>query len=140
EYTNFVDESVLSKVNKIPHIVLYICLLGFFLVPVGAAACTSHEMVKKEKSCCKAQDDGDLSEDGNDMECCRDQKSDDSGCFGNCGEKSCQSSSFHTFFVHQIIKDGSNDFSFEGVNPYPLYKQPYYSLGFHSIWQPPKIG
>ena len=123
---------------RIPHILLYICLLGFFLVPAGVAACTSHEVAKKEKSCCKAQDEGDHSMESNDMECCKDQKSEDSDCSGNCGKKSCQNS-FQTFFVHQSIKADPNGFNFEGVNSYPFYKQPYYSLGFHSIWQPPKI-
>src|SRR5690606_29350049 len=125
---------------KVPHILLYMCLLGFFLAPAGAAACTSHEVVKKEKSCCKTSNEDNDSKDIVDLECCKKTKSDDSGCSGNCGEKSCQGNSFHTFFVHQIIRDGSNDFNFEGINSYPIYKQPYYSLGFYSIWQPPKIG
>ena len=140
EYTNFADESVLSKVNKIPHIVLYICLLGFFLASVEVAACTSHEVVKKEKSCCKATIEDDDSKDKPVMECCKEQKNEDSGCTGNCGEKSCQNSPLQTYFAHPIIKDDSNAFHLKGINSYPIYKQPYYSLGFHSIWQPPKIG
>lgn len=124
--------------NKLAHILLYVCLLGFFLAPVTAMACTSHEVVKKEKSCCEVPDGEEHSTDDCEMECCKEQNSEDSGCSGNCGKQTCQNS-FQTFFVHQVIKNDTNGFGPEGVNSYPLYRQPYYSLGFHFIWQPPKI-
>ncbi len=125
--------------SKILKIFLSICLLGFFLIPVEASACSSHttEVVKKEKSCC---DDSHHSNHTNTCEkdCCKDKTGGDTDCSGNCGQNSCHSSS-PTYLAHDMIHS-QKAFLFGDKKSFPLYKQPYYSSGFHSIWKPPKIG
>ena len=123
--------------SKMLKIFLSLCLLGFFLIPAEASACSSHttEVVKKEKSCSNDSSDGHHAEGSCEKDCCNDDASTD--CSGNCGQKSCHSS-FPTFWMHDI-KDSQKAFLFESERSFPLHNQPYYSSGFHSIWQPPKI-
>ncbi|WP_413512836.1 hypothetical protein [Myroides odoratus] len=120
-------------------ILLSISLLGFFLIPGEALACSSHttEVIKKDKSC---YDDSHHSNHLSTCEkdCCKDKTGADTDCSGNCCQNYCQSSS-PTYLIHDI-KDSQEIFLFGDKKSFPLYKQPYYSSGFHSIWQPPKIG
>lgn len=119
-------------------IFLSMCLLGFFLIPGEALACSSHktEIVKKDKSCCDHSSDH-QSKQACKKNCCKDSEG-DSGCSGACGAKSCHNSST-TFWIHNL-KYSHNTFFFENEKSYSFYKQPYYSSGVYSIWQPPKIG
>ena len=116
-----------------------IFLLGFFLIPVEAAACTSHttEVVTKNKSCCDDSSDGHHNIQSCKKDCCKDKGSESTDCSGNCGQKTCHSSS-PTFCVYDII-DSQKELYFENEKSFSLYNQPYISSGFHSIWQPPKI-
>ena len=120
-------------------ILLSMFLFGLFLVPVEVSACTSHtkEIIKEEKSCCDHSSDH-QSKQACKKDCCRDS-AEDSSCSGNCGAKSCNTSA-QTFCAHQIFENNYRLFGYEDKNLYPSYKQPNYSSGFHSIWQPPKIG
>jgi len=122
------------------NILLSMFLLGFLLVPGEISACTSHtkEINKKEKSCCDDSSDDNHTEQDCKKDCCKDKEDGNSDCSGNCGQKSCPNS-FPTFWMHDI-KDSPNAFFFESEKSYSLYKQPSFSSGFHSIWQPPKIG
>lgn len=124
---------------RIIKILPIIFLLGFFLVPAEVSACTSHtkESFKKEKSCCDHHSSDRESKHACKKDCCKDSAG-DSGCSGNCGAKSCQTSA-QSFWVHQIFGGSYHAFEYETKNSYYFYKQPYYSSGFHSIWQPPKI-
>ena len=123
--------------DRIFNILFSMCLLGLFLIPVEAAACTSHtkETIKKEKPCCD-HSSNDESKQACKKDCCKDS-GEDSGCSGNCGAKSCHNSS-PTHCI-QNLKYSHSTFLFENEKSYSFYKQPYYSSGFHSIWQPPKI-
>ena len=113
-------------------------LLGFFLVPIEASACSFYtkEIIKKEKSCCDHSSDH-QSKQTCKKDCCKDNGG-DSSCSGNCSAKSCHNSA--QTFCAQIVGNSYHTFKYEEENSYPSYKQPYYSSGFHSIWQPPKIG
>ena len=119
-------------------IFLSMCLLGFFLIPGEALACSSHktEIVKKDKSCCDHSSDH-QSKQACKKNCCKDSEG-DSGCSGTCDAKSCHNSS-PTHWI-QNLKYSHNTFFFENEKSYSFYKQPNYSSGVYSIWQPPKIG
>lgn len=119
---------------------LSICLLGFFLIPGEALACSSHtnEVVKKEKSCCDDSSDGHHNKQTCKKDCCKDKEGTDTDCSGTCDAKSCHNSS-PTHWI-QNLKYSHNTFFFENEKSYSFYKQPYYSSGVYSIWQPPKIG
>lgn len=125
--------------SKILKIFLSISILGFFLIPGEALACSSHtnEVVKKEKSCCADSSDGHHNKQTCKKDCCKDKEGTDNDCSGNCGQTSCHSSS-PSYWIHDI-KDSQNAFLFESEKSFPLYSQLFYSSGFHSIWQPPKI-
>src|SRR5690606_18561237 len=83
-------------------IFLSICLLGFFLIPGEALACSSHktEIVKKDKSCCDHSSDH-QSKQACKKNCCKDSEG-DSGCSGACDAKSCHTFS-PTHYIH-ILK------------------------------------
>ena len=119
-------------------IFLSMCLLGFFLFPGEALACSSHktEIVKKDKSCCDHSSDH-QSKQACKKNCCKDSEG-DSGCSGTCDAKSCHNSSA-THWI-QNLKYSHNTIFIENEKSYSFYKQPYYSSGVYSIWQPPKIG
>lgn len=123
-------------------ILLSMFLFGLFLVPIEVSACvTSHtnhpkEIIKVEKSCCDDSSDGHHNKQSCKKDCCKDNAG-DSGCSGNCGHNSCHSSS-PTYLIHGI-QDSQKALLFGDKKSFPLYKQSYYSSGFHSIWQPPKI-
>ena len=62
-------------------------------------------------------------------------------CSGNCGGSTCPSTSGFNFFPAENSSDLINKawaVSLE-TNRF-FYLNPNYSFGFHSIWQPPKIG
>lgn len=123
--------------SKIFKIFLSISLLGFFLIPGEASACSSHstEVIKKEKSCSSKSSDNHHAEQACKKDCCKENA--DTDCSGNCGQKSCHSS-FSTFWMHDNA-DSQNAFLFASERSFSLHNQPDYSSGFHSIWQPPKI-
>lgn len=119
-------------------ILLSIFSIGFFLIPGEVSACTSQtKEIVNEKSSCDDSSDGHHTEGSCKKDCCNEKEGENTDCSGNCGQKSCHSSS-PTFWMHDI-KDSQNAFLFENEISFPLHNQPYYSSGFHSIWQPPKI-
>lgn len=132
-------QNILYRMYRALKIIFSILILGLFLVPVEVSACTSHsnpKTIKKEKSCCDHSDH--QSKQACKKDCCKDKEG-DSGCSGNCDARSCHTTA-QTFCVHPIVGYSNNVFEYEDKNSYPSYKQPCYSSGFHSIWQPPKIG
>jgi len=130
----------LVYMHRIRYVVLSMFMLGLFLAPGAAAACTSYSQTVKnnEKSCCDDAQSGNHDAETCKKDCCSADAGEGSGCSGNCGHQSCQSSS-PTYGVHQAAKHSDHVFNFEDKNPYPSYQQPDYSSGFYSIWQPPKI-
>ncbi|WP_382405014.1 hypothetical protein [Frigoriflavimonas asaccharolytica] len=128
-------------------------ILGLFLVPISLHACKKEINNKKieiknlkvkkvhivatfsklESSC----DDGTCK-----GECCN-KKPKGCGhedCDGNCNATSCFTSiSLLGFLPLSQEKQNSESFSFLKNHRFS-YKNSFYSFGFHSIWQPPKIG
>lgn len=129
-----------ETMQKILNFLLSFLLLGLFLIPGETAACSSHgqKAMDTEQSCCSNIEETAHSTSHCEKDCCQDQEGDASGCSGNCGDKSCHNSS-PTYCTHPTMKDSSIVVHFEDKNTCPIYQQAYYSLGFHSIWQPPKI-
>lgn len=151
----------LTLMRRTLYIFAGILLLGFFLVPGEVSACAMHagqekesvkkESVEKEKSCCKksqeespAEQDNapsadDQSKETSPKDCCKGHKTHkgESGCSGNCDARSCHTP--QTCCAHPVVEDVYNVFEKKDKNSYPVYTQPCYSAGFHSIWQPPKI-
>ncbi len=117
------------------NIFITICLLVFTFTPGSISACTSSAKGSKiEKFSCNRH----KNESSCKKNCCHHKHHGNSGCRGNCGKASCQNSPT-TFFINSIFKYSQNVYNFENKNLYSIYKQPYYSSGFDSIWQPPKI-
>jgi len=121
------------------HITLVLLLiLGFLLTPNLSYACskastkTEHQKVSKnhyekadKKDCCE------------DKSCKNHQH--DNDCNGQCKDSSCRcgNSSFSILMPTDLKSNISFD-TFENCQ-FEL-TQSYYSLGYYSIWQPPKIG
>lgn len=126
---------MLKKIN----ILMIICLFGLFLIPTQSYACKSHtkEIVSKDKSCCS--DKKHHSEDRCEKDCCKSKHDGSNDCSGKCGNKTCHSSSNNFSATPPICRNAQNNLIFESRKSYPLYKQPSYSSGESSIWQPPKI-
>ena len=117
--------------------ILLIALLGFFLTPTLTYAC-SKSHTQTEKSCC---DKKTSQTDKNN--CCKNKSShnqkDNDGCGGKCGHSSCHCPTVSFSFIpstpelkYNLLVVAQKQFFF--------YSDPYFSSGYHSIWQPPKIG
>ncbi len=121
---------------RILNILISICLLVFMLTPVAVSACNSTSLKgsRIEKLSCNRHQGKTSCK----KECCHHKQHGNSGCSGNCGKSSCQNSST-TFCIYNSFKYSQNIYNFENKKSFPIYKQPFYSSGFHSIWQPPKI-
>ncbi len=151
-----------AKVN----ILLVICILGLFLVPSQGFAChlPPEKPQQEQKSCCSEMDpatedaDTDKGRDINNTDggqdakdsgvkdCCKDGKHDsetskDHGddCGKHCNEKSCRTSvqcnPLISFYEVDLLLPSDTD----QLKLYTLYKQPFCSDAYFSIWQPPKI-
>ena len=127
---------MLKRIN----ILMIICLLGFFIIPMQSYACKSHskEIVIKEKSCCSANKQH-HSEDQCEKDCCKSKDDTSNECSGNCGPTSCHSSSNSFSATPPFFRNAQNPVFSKSKKSYPLYKEPFYSSGESSIWQPPKI-
>lgn len=123
------------------YILMAIFLLGFLLVPGQSYACKSHapeHIVKEKKSCCNHT--GKMQKDECKKNCChKAEEASNKPCSGKCGGGSCQSAprSFSATLASANLSGGQ--FATESQKQYFPYKQPYYSTGYTSIWQPPKI-
>ncbi|KMQ70456.1 hypothetical protein ACM44_12135 [Chryseobacterium koreense CCUG 49689] len=62
-------------------------------------------------------------------------------CNGSCGGSTCSSPAGFQFFMENQKSDLSDmSFAISSKKNNFFYLNPHYSFGFHSIWQPPKIG
>lgn len=128
------------RMHRLLNIFLCFVLLGLFLVPEDLAACSSHskQFSTTEAQCCAKESNDHHAETPCQKECCLDNEGVPTGCDGNCGDKSCQNPS-PTFWSLFSVKGTSFIDFHQDKNTCPTYQQPYFSSGFHSIWQPPKI-
>ena len=63
------------------------------------------------------------------------------GCTGNCSGNLCGSFQYTVIAESKFLEDSKNEASADNSNNSNFYYQnPSYSGGFHTIWQPPKIG
>lgn len=63
------------------------------------------------------------------------------GCSGNCSGNLCSSVQYTVLANSKFLEDSKNEVSaYDAQNADFYYQNPHYSGGFHTIWQPPKIG
>jgi hypothetical protein len=63
------------------------------------------------------------------------------GCSGNCSGNLCSTAQYTILADSKFLEDSKNEASgYEDKNANFFYQNPHYSGGFHTIWQPPKIG
>lgn len=121
------------------HIILIIFVLGFFGTPTSSYACGT-KSTKTEKSCCKKNKESNKAEK---KSCCKKKSANNSdGCDGNCNDSDCScpttnSTVFALTFYTELYKQTT--FPQNKISK-SYYNETYLSSGFHSIWQPPKIG
>ena len=137
--------------HRILTISLFLFTLGFFLMPDLAFACIKKQNIpaspktEKEATVIKSAT-GHVSfcESGHCKDKCCNKTSHNcqhGNCNSNCGGSTCPSTSGFNFFAGENSSDFINNswaVSLE-TNRF-FYLNPNYSFGFHSIWQPPKIG
>ena len=111
-------------------------IIGIFLVPTPAAACSS---TKTESGCCKKSDKEKETKD-----CCKKAKSksekEENDCNGNCGNSSCSCSPIQisSFLIMHPVEIPEVEFQvfLEEI----LYVSGIYAQDYYFFWQPPKIG
>lgn len=132
-------------------ILLLSLTLALFLAPGISQACS-----KKEKQVIKTAtssqtfikqlfaqiqpscDSGDCKE-----ECChpKSHNCQTNGCSGNCSGNLCSTAQYTILADSKFLEDSKNEASgYDDKNSNFFYQNPHYSGGFHTIWEPPKIG
>ena len=132
-------------------ILLLSLTLALFLAPGISLACS-----KKEKQVFKAEahaeifikqsfakfhpscDSGDCKD-----ECChpKSHNCQTEGCSGNCSGNLCSSAQYTVLADSKFVEDSkTEDSGYYSNNSNFYYQNPHYSGGFHTIWEPPKIG
>lgn len=117
--------------------IMLIVMLGFFLTPTLTYACgKSH--TQTEKSCCDKK-----TSQTDKKDCCKNKSShnqkDNDNCGGKCGNSSCHCPPISFGFV-PTLSEPKYSVLVVSKRQFFFYTNPYLSSGFHSIWQPPKIG
>ena len=116
---------------------LFIVLLGVFLMPTSTFACGSHS---EKNSCAK-----EMSSKTGMKDCCsKDSKSKSKkhdGCNGKCGHAMCSVSSLNIGIVSSIpLEMDDNVFNFSTKKQKFHQSVSFTSAGYSSIWLIPKIG
>lgn len=132
--------------------ILFLSLtLALFLAPGISLACSKPEkqVIKTatssqtfiKQSFAKIQPSCE-SGDCND-ECChpKSHNCQTEGCSGNCSGNLCNSAQYTVLADSKFLEDSKNEASgYDDKNSNFFYQNPHYSGGFHTIWEPPKIG
>ena len=132
-------------------ILLLSLTLALFLAPGISQACNKKEkqVIKTatssqtfiEQSFAQIQpscDSGDCKE-----ECCHPKlhNCQTEGCSGSCSGNLCSSAQYTGLADSKFLEDSKNEASgYDDKNSNFFYQNPHYSGGFHTIWEPPKIG
>ncbi|SHK03362.1 hypothetical protein SAMN05444371_0881 [Epilithonimonas mollis] len=119
--------------------VITLFCLGFFLIPIQSYACSKKSTSTEKKSCSEEKSDKlhdkDSCKHKSDKKC-----NDGNDCDGNCKHSSCRCSTSSSFVSLLIPIDlNITDPFAENKKQKFGFEQAYYSLGYSSIWQPPKI-
>lgn len=129
---------MLKNLSKNISFVILLCL-GFFLMPSISYACTKKTAKTEQKSCSKEK-----SEKSHHKGSCKDKSckkcKDGHNCDGNCkhGSCGCSTSSSSVSLLIPIHLKVTTPFAKTKKQKFG-FKQAYYSSGYSSIWQPPKI-
>ncbi|WP_336691087.1 MULTISPECIES: hypothetical protein [unclassified Chryseobacterium] len=119
--------------------IILLCL-AFFLIPNIGFACTKEEIKKEQKSCSKNQSTKAEKKDCCKTKSCKKDK-DHNDCNGKCKHSSCRCSTSSSSLSLPIPIDLKTTNHFAEIKKQKFgFKQAYYSSGYSSIWQPPKIG
>ena len=63
------------------------------------------------------------------------------GCSGNCSGNLCSTAQYTLLVYSNFLEDSKTEASgYDDKNSNFFYQNPHYSGGFHTIWEPPKIG
>lgn len=132
-------------------ILLLSLTLALFLAPEISQACSTKEkqVIKTatssqtfiKQSFAQIQpscDSGDCKD-----ECChpKSHNCQTEGCSGNCSGNLCSSAQYTVLADSKFLEDSKNeDSGYYSNNSNFYYQNPHYSGGFHTIWEPPKIG
>ena len=132
-------------------ILLLSLTLALFLAPGISLACS-----KKDKQIFKSEahaktfikqsfatmqpscDSGDCKDD-----CChpKSHNCQTEGCSGNCSGNLCSSAQYTVLADSKFLEESKKEASgYSNINSNFYYQDPHYSGGFHTIWEPPKIG
>lgn len=132
-------------------ILLLSLTLALFLAPGISQACTKTEkqafktqahtgtFIKQSFSTAQPScDSGDCTD-----ECCHPKlhNCQTEGCSGSCSGNLCSSAQYTVLADSKFLEDSKNEASgYDDKNSNFFYQNPHYSGGFHTIWEPPKIG
>lgn len=106
--------------------IILILIFGFILTPKLSYACSLKVEQTTEKDCCKKENKISLEHEK---------------CDGSCDNNSCNCTPFQFNFysiIPQEIK--SIIFNINNIDRKKNYQEHFICSGYHSIWQPPKIG
>ena len=129
---------MLKNLSKNISFVILLCL-GFFLMPSISYACAKKTAKTEQKSCSKEKSEKSQHKDSCKDKSCKKCK-DGHDCDGNCKHGSCGCSTSSSSVSLQIPIDLKVTTPFAETKKQKFgFKQAYYSSGYSSIWQPPKI-
>ncbi len=122
----------MAKILKIALMFFCMGILVFpqenFYAKTTEMSCCANKTEKKD--CCKTDK----------KTPCHDSKSKNKSCDGNCNSCQVCCSSYHfSAVIYSPTQEISTEFSISEKADHS-YVDPYFSVPFHSIWQPPKIG
>lgn len=131
-------------------ILLLFLTLALSLVPVTSMACslTARQDVQLQPAATTFSQSSQDSKPACDISNCEDEcchpKSHDcqtEGCSGNCSGNLCGAAQYPVLSDSRSLEDSKNqEYGYYDSNSNFYYQNPSYSGGFHTIWQPPKIG
>jgi hypothetical protein len=129
---------VLKNLSKHISFVILLCL-GVFLTPSISYACAKKTDKTEQKSCSKEK-----SEKSHHKDSCKDKSckkcKDGHDCGGSCKHSSCRCSTSSSSVSFPIPLDLKVTNPFAEIKKQKFgFKEAYYSSGYSSIWQPPKI-
>lgn len=125
--------------SKHINLVILLCL-GFFLLPNITFACAKKTTKVEHTSCSKDQSIKSSKDDCVHDKSCSTNKQ-HKKCDGKCKHNSCKCSTTVTSLsLPAYITFSSKKIFAETKKQKFGFKQAYYSSGYSSIWQPPKIG
>jgi hypothetical protein len=117
--------------------IIFFTLVGFILTQTDIYACGSKS--NETELCNNKSDKASLQK----KDCCDTEKGqcgkNGKGCNGKCGNPACHCPTNSTNFTIPLF-DGFLGIKIIVSKPNFYYQDTYYSSGFLSIWQPPKIG